>query len=166
MVEAVSGLALAAGATVDGGAILTDADHGADPDAHHSSTSDGIDITPASVTIQGTSTSLTDGSIDLGSSADDALSASMVQTLTGGGSADALHTYASTSVGGGCYTVLGTATCTGTAVHTGPSGTTEVSSLSRPALPTGRDQRMDERIYNLAGGGSSSSTPRDGTSTR
>ena len=113
MVEAVSGIALAAGATVDGGAILTAADHGADPDAHHSSTSDGIDITPASVTIQGTSTQLTDGSIDLGSSADDALSASMVQTLTGGGSADALHSHAAVSSGGGgaCYVAWGTTTC-------------------------------------------------------
>ncbi|MEC7947386.1 MAG: hypothetical protein VX265_07430 [Myxococcota bacterium] len=142
MVEAVSGLALAAGATVDGGAILTDADHGADPDAHHSSTSDGIDITPASVTIQGTSTSLTDGSIDLGSSADDALSASMVQTLTGGGSADALHSHAATGGGGGgCYTAWGTTSCL-TGYSSAYAGTGIVQTF-----------RFFERSYTLATGG-------------
>ncbi|MEC8423720.1 MAG: hypothetical protein VX000_08075, partial [Myxococcota bacterium] len=133
MVEAVSGLALAAGSTVGGSAILTAADHGADPDAHHSSTSDGIDITPASVTIQGTSTQLTDGSIDLGSSADDALSASMVQTLTGGGSADALHSHAAVSGGGGgCYVAWGTSTCgTGyTLMYAGYSYTAVENSYS------------------------------------
>ncbi|MCP4872454.1 MAG: DUF1566 domain-containing protein [Proteobacteria bacterium] len=71
-------------------------DHAGDPDAHHSETSDGLAVTPASVTIQGTSTALTDGELDLGPDADDALTGAMVTTLTGGGLADSLHTHAGT----------------------------------------------------------------------
>ena len=100
MVEAVSGLALNAGATVDGSPVLSAANHGTDPDAHHSSTSDGLHITPASVALSGSGTQLVDGQIDLGSEGDDALTASMVQTLTGGGDADTLHSHAASSSGG------------------------------------------------------------------
>ena len=83
--------------------------HAADPDAHHSATSDGLDITPASVTVG--STSITDGTVDLGDGADDALTAAMVETLTGGGNADALHTHAGSGGGGACYTAWGRSSC-------------------------------------------------------
>ena len=101
MVEAVSGLALQSGATVDGSGVLTAASHGDDEHSHHSATSDGLHITPASVALSGSDTQLVDGEIDLGSEGDDALTASMVQTLTGGGDADTLHTHAASSGGGG-----------------------------------------------------------------
>lgn len=61
----------------------------------------GLAIEPSSVTIQGTSTALTAGSLDLGSDADDVLTAAMVKTLTGGGNADALHTHAGQGGGAG-----------------------------------------------------------------
>ena len=95
-------------------------DHMGDPDIHHSSTSDGLAITPASLTIQGSSTVLTDGEIDLGPNTDDALTGAMVETLTGGGDAEALHTHAG-SGGGVCYTAWRTTSCgTGfTAAYTG-----------------------------------------------
>lgn len=86
--------------------------HAADSDAHHSSTSDGIAITPASVTLG--DTRIEPGEVDLGPAADDTLTSSIVQTLTGGGEADALHTHAGTGhTGGGiaCYQVMGTTTC-------------------------------------------------------
>lgn len=55
---------------------------------------------------------LSDGSLDLGTASDDALSAAMVRTLTGGGDADALHTHAgAASSGGACYTAWGTTSC-------------------------------------------------------
>ena len=86
------------------------ADHAANADAHHSSTSDGIEITPSAVSI-GTSR-LNEGSLDLGPDADDELTAEMVRTLTGGGEADTLHTHAGHgSGGGGCYNSWGTETC-------------------------------------------------------
>jgi hypothetical protein len=44
-------------------------------------------------------TALNDGSLDLGAAVDDELTASMVQTLTGGGLADSLHNH--TADGGG-----------------------------------------------------------------
>ena len=78
--------------------------HGADPDAHHSSTSDGIDITPSTVFVG-------DGIVDFGPDADDELSAEMVRTLTGGAEADALHTHAASGVGGGCMNVWGRTDC-------------------------------------------------------
>jgi len=83
--------------------------HAADPDAHHSSTSDGLNLTPASVTVG--RTALTDGTLDLGDGADDALTAAMVETLTAGGNADALHTHAGSGGGGACYTAWGRASC-------------------------------------------------------
>lgn len=86
------------------------ADHAADPSAHHSVTSDGIDITPGSVAVGGSR--FDDGTIDLGPAADDELTATMVQTLTGGGDADALHTHAGhDGGGGGCFTRWGNSVC-------------------------------------------------------
>lgn len=87
------------------------ADHAADPDAHHSSTSDGIHITPGSVTVG--DTVVEDGEVDFGAAADDELTAEMVQTLTGGGDADALHMHPAGhgSAGGGCYVAWGVQTC-------------------------------------------------------
>ena len=129
MIELMSSLALQGSTTIGGEAPLLASNHGNDADAHHSSTSDGLDITPTSVTIQGTSTSLTDGSIDLGANADDALSAAMVQTLTGGGDADSLHTHAATGGGGACYTVWGTTSC-------GAGHTQIYSGLARASIVT------------------------------
>ena len=86
--------------------------HSADPDAHHSSTSDGIAITPLSVQLG--DTRIEPGEVDLGPAADDTLTSSIVQTLTGGGEADALHTHAGSghAVGGiACYQVMGSTTC-------------------------------------------------------
>jgi hypothetical protein len=83
--------------------------HAADPDAHHSSTSDGLDLTPSSVTIG--STAITEGEIDFGDGADDTLTAAMVETLIGGGNADALHTHAGSGGGGSCYTAWGRSSC-------------------------------------------------------
>jgi hypothetical protein len=102
----------------------TCSNHTSDPDAHHSSTSDGLDITPASVTILSTMTALNDGSLDLGAAVDDELTASMVQTLTGGGVADSLHNHTAdggSSSGGSCYTAMGTDSCgvNYTAMYTG-----------------------------------------------
>ena len=88
------------------------ADHAANPDAHHSSTSDGIEITPSAVAIG--ASRLDDGTLDLGPDVDDALTAEMVRTLTGGGDADTLHTHAGhggSTGGGGCYTSWGTEAC-------------------------------------------------------
>jgi len=89
------------------------AEHAADADAHHSSSSDGVAITPSSVALKGTSTSLTPGQLDLGPEVDDSLSAVQVKTLTGGAesNADALHTHAGAGGGGTCYTAWGTTDC-------------------------------------------------------
>lgn len=86
-------------------------EHAANPDAHHSSTSDGLDITPNSVSVGGTF--IEDGEVDFGAEADDELTAEMVQTLTGGGDADALHLHPAGhgAAGGGCYIAVGLATC-------------------------------------------------------
>jgi hypothetical protein len=94
--------------------------HASNADAHHSATSAGIAITPASITLDGTATSLLSGRLDLGAGANDELTAAMVQTLTGGGNADALHTHAGAG-GGACYTAWGVTSCaTGfTASYTG-----------------------------------------------
>jgi hypothetical protein len=85
--------------------------HAVNPDAHHSSTSDGIAITPASVELG--DTRIEPGSLDLGAGADDALTVAIVETLTGGGEADALHTHAGGhgSAGVACYSANGTTTC-------------------------------------------------------
>lgn len=86
--------------------------HAADPNAHHSATSDGLALTPASVTLG--DTRIEPGEVDLGPAADDTLTSSIVQTLTGGGEADALHTHASSGHAGGgiaCYQVMGSTTC-------------------------------------------------------
>jgi hypothetical protein len=85
--------------------------HTADPDAHHSATSDGIVITPSSVQVG--DTHIDDGSVDLGLDADDELTAEIVQTLTGGGDADALHghTAGDAGVGGACLTAWGRSDC-------------------------------------------------------
>jgi hypothetical protein len=89
------------------------ASHQANPDAHHSHLSDGLHIVPGSVTIKGTNTRLIAGELDLGSGADDQLTAPIVQTLTNGGDADSLHTHASAGGGGGsCYTAIGVSSCT------------------------------------------------------
>ena len=112
LVEAASELALLSTTTLGGSDILTADGHATNVNAHHSATSEGLDIQPATVTIQGTDTQLSDGSLDLGSETDDALTAMMVQTLTAGGDADSLHTHAAAGAGGGsCYTTWGTTTC-------------------------------------------------------
>ena len=50
--------------------------------------------------------------VDFGADADDALSAEMVSTLTGGGNADALHEHAAGGAGGaGCMTAWGRTSC-------------------------------------------------------
>lgn len=83
--------------------------HAGDADAHHSSTSDGIDITPSSVRVG--DTVVNDGTLDLGSEADDELTTVIVQTLTGGGDADGLHSHTGHGDGGGCYTGWGATAC-------------------------------------------------------
>lgn len=95
------------------------ADHAADADAHHSSTSDGLDITPRTVTVG--DTEVTTGRVDLGPDANDELTAAIVTTLTGGGEADALHGHAGDHTGGGCYTAYGSTTCAEgwTLIHAG-----------------------------------------------
>ena len=102
-------------------------DHLAASDGHHSSTSDGLAITPSSVTIQGSSTSLTSGELDLGPNSDDSITASMLQTLTGGGDAEALHTHAGHG-GGSCYTAWGTDQC-GTGFQPMYTGTAITSAV-------------------------------------
>ena len=97
--------------------------HAADPDAHHSSTSDGIAITPSSVEVG--DTFIDSGEVDLGPDATDTLTAAIVQTLTGGGEADALHGHAASGhAGGGCYVPVGINTCAEgyTAAYTGIYG--------------------------------------------
>ena len=87
-------------------------DHVSDADAHHSATSDGLDITPHEVRIDGGPTRLVEGALDLGADVDDELTAAIVQTLTGGGNADALHTHAgAAATGGACYTAWGLTDC-------------------------------------------------------
>jgi hypothetical protein len=85
--------------------------HAQDPDAHHPADSAGLAIKPTSVAIDGGDTQLKDGHLDLGPGAHDHLDAAMVNTLTGGGEADALHTHAGLGAGGVCYTVWGKDTC-------------------------------------------------------
>lgn len=85
-------------------------DHAADRDAHHSSTSHGIAITPSSVTIG--DTHLEAGRVDLGPDTTDELTEEIVRTLTGGGDADALHGHVSSGHGApGCYSAWGVSTC-------------------------------------------------------
>lgn len=85
--------------------------HAAGPDAHHSSTSDGMAITPVSVEVG--ETLIESGTVDLGPDASDELTAEIVQTLTDGGDADALHTHSSGGHVGGaaCYEVWGAGDC-------------------------------------------------------
>lgn len=84
--------------------------HAANPDAHHPSDSTGIHIRPASATVG--DVIMEETRIDFGPDADDELNATIVQTLTGGGSADALHTHAAGSgTSGACYTMFGATTC-------------------------------------------------------
>jgi hypothetical protein len=86
------------------------ATHAADTDAHHPADSSGIDIRPASATVG--DVVIEETLIDFGPDATDELNASIVQTLTGGGAADALHTHAAGSVtGGSCYMMFGATTC-------------------------------------------------------
>lgn len=69
--------------------------HAADPDAHHSSVSAGLDILPNSVTLPG-DTALETGALRLGPQNDQVLSAAALATLTGGPgmNADHLHSHA------------------------------------------------------------------------
>jgi hypothetical protein len=92
---------LAPDAFVPAGDLLA---HAGDPEGHHPSSSDGLDITPDTVLVR-------DGIVDFGPDADDELNAEMVRTLTGGGDADALHSHASSGVGGGCMNVWGRTDC-------------------------------------------------------
>jgi hypothetical protein len=85
--------------------------HAGDPDAHHPADSAGLDIVPKSVAIEGGDTQLKDGHLDLGPGAHDHLDSAMVNTLTGGGDADALHTHAGLGGGGVCYTAWNTTEC-------------------------------------------------------
>lgn len=103
------------------------ADHAAEADAHHSSTSDGIDITPSSVAVG--DVEVTPEGVDFGPDTDDVLTAEMVRTLTGGAEADALHTHASSGHGGGgCYTAWGTGVCLAD-YQTAYTGTAAFSSI-------------------------------------
>ena len=132
--------------------------HAADEHGHHSATSDGIAITPSSVEIG--ATRLDDGRLDLGADADDELTAEIVQTLTGGGDADALHSHSgSHDTGGSCYISWGEAVCFDgwTAVYDG-IGLALDSNLSREAaaLYCIRDTAVTEssdigRYYRLLG---------------
>jgi hypothetical protein len=83
--------------------------HTDDSDAHHSSTSDGLAITPSSVTVG--DTQVESGRVDLGPDVTDELTDEIVRTLTGGGAADALHGHVSTGGNAGCYNVWGISTC-------------------------------------------------------
>ena len=84
--------------------------HAAGPHAHHSATSDGIAITPLSVEVG--DTTVESGTLDLGPGAADELTAEIVETLTGGGAADTLHTHTGHGGGGGaCYEVWGSGDC-------------------------------------------------------
>lgn len=94
--------------------------HADDPDAHHSSTSDGIAITPSSVRLG--ETLVEEGRVDFGAEVADELTSEIVATLTGGGDADALHSHGgSHGAGGSCYVSWGTTTCGGdfTAMYSG-----------------------------------------------
>ena len=96
------------------------ADHAANADAHHPADSAGIDIRPSSVTVG--ATEILDGEVDLGPDTDDAITAEIARTLTGGGNADALHAHAGDShAGGTCYTAFGETSCGEgfTAMYTG-----------------------------------------------
>lgn len=85
--------------------------HAGNPDAHHSATSDGIAITPSSVTVG--VTQVDSGRVDLGPDAADELTDEIVRTLTGGGDADALHGHAASGHDtAGCYSAWGTTMCT------------------------------------------------------
>ena len=68
--------------------------HAADPDAHHSSVSAGLDILPNSVTLPG-DTTLETGALRLGPQNDQVLSAAALANLTGGPgmNADHLHSH-------------------------------------------------------------------------
>ena len=132
--------------------------HAANAHSHHSATSDGIAITPSSVEVG--ATRLDEGRLDLGADADDELTAEIVQTLTGGGDADALHTHSgSHAAGGSCYISWGEAVCFEgwTAVYSG-IGLALDSNLSREAaaLYCIRDTAVTEssdigRYYRLLG---------------
>lgn len=107
-----AGDADALGGLVPGEFAATDdlAAHAADADAHHSATSDGLTITPSSVTVG--ETQIDSGRVDLGPDATDELTDEIVRTLTGGGDADALHGHAASGHGtAGCYSAWGTTTC-------------------------------------------------------
>jgi hypothetical protein len=98
--------------------------HAASASAHHSATSDNLDLTPKSVTVKGTSVALKSNGLQLGAGASEGLTASQAATLTGGGNslADGLHTHAGLGSGGGvCYTGWGVSSCASgfTAVHSG-----------------------------------------------
>lgn len=79
------------------------------PTPPHSSTSDGVDITPRSVTPR--DTSVPPWRADLGPDFSDELTASIVTVLTGGGQVDAVHTHAGHGITGGCYTGYETTEC-------------------------------------------------------
>ena len=84
--------------------------HAAEPSAHHSETSDGLALTPSTVTIG--DTVVAEGTLDFGPGVDDELTTEIVRTLTGGGEADALHSHASSGDGGGgCMTAWGRSDC-------------------------------------------------------
>ena len=103
--------------------------HAAGAEVHHSSTSDGIAITPASVEVG--DTRIESGTVDLGPDATDTLTAEIVQTLTGGGEADALHTHGGThGSAGACYPVVGTTDCPEGFVSLSPGTMVELRSTS------------------------------------
>ena len=84
--------------------------HATEPSAHHSETSDGLELTPSTVTLG--EMIVAEGTLDFGPDADDELTTEIVRTLTGGGDADALHSHAASGDGGGgCMTAWGRADC-------------------------------------------------------
>ena len=84
--------------------------HAANEDAHHPADSSGIHIRPASTTVG--DVVIEETRVDFGPNVADELTASIVETLTAGGDADALHTHAAGSAtSGACYTMFGATTC-------------------------------------------------------
>lgn len=89
--------------------------HAANADAHHSSTSDGLAITPLAVFIKDTDIKLDSAGLTLAVGDAGELTADKLAKLVGGSDvlADDLHTHVSDSsaAGGGCYTAMGTSSC-------------------------------------------------------
>ena len=105
--------------------------HAADPDAHHSSVSAGLDILPNSVTLPG-DTTLETGALRLGPQNDQVLSAAALANLTGGPgmNADHLHAHAGQVAAGPRF--LGTTQARFTGNLGGPFGANQKCSAEFP----------------------------------